>query len=85
MTVNCCSWFGESFKEFGGKIDGNEEDFLAVNYPAKTKKYNVVCGEALVVHFAYAFQRRCLGIEKIRELISEYKKLVPLMKFDWLL
>ena len=60
MSVNCISWFGADLKPINGILDGNEEQFLAVDYPKATGRINCICGDALVVHFAYSPQRKFL-------------------------
>jgi len=52
----------------------NEEEMLTMYLPAKTRRPNVICGDALFGHFAYYTQRAYL--EGMTTLLEEYHDLV---------
>ena len=72
VSVNAISWFGKDLYPIKGNVIGNEEHFLAVDYPALLGKTNSICGSALCCHFAYAPQRPYLELTKV---LSKYEKL----------
>jgi hypothetical protein len=72
VSVNAISWFGKDLHPIKGNVVGNEEHFLAVDYPAALGKTNSICGSALCCHFAYAPQRPHLEGTKV---LSEYERL----------
>lgn len=58
-SINVVAWLGRDFAEFGGRIDGDDdEQWLAVEKPRELRRPNCVSGRSLFVHFAYATQRR---------------------------
>lgn len=73
VSVNAISWFGKDLYPIKGNVVGNEEHFLAVEYPMSLGKTNSICGSALCCHFAYAPQRPYL--EGKGNLLREYEKI----------
>jgi hypothetical protein len=73
VSTNVISWFGRDLNPIKGNVIGNEEQFLAVDYPISLGKTNSICGSAMCCHFAYAPQRSHL--EAKSDLLSEYEKI----------
>lgn len=73
VSTNIISWFGEDLGEIDGNVVGNEEQFLAVDYPRMSGRTNGICGSALACHFAYGPQRRYL--EQMTNLLEIYDKI----------
>lgn len=76
FAINAVAWFGRDFKKFGGKVEGDDEEFLTVKYPAK---HNLTCCfdcNTIVSHFSFSVQRKYLDGSNV---LSQYDKL--LMKY----
>lgn len=82
VSTNCISWFGSELAKINGKVVGNEEQFLAVNYPLGNGLFNCICGEAMTCHFAYGPQRHFLETEtnylQLYDLLSKGHRLPKL-------
>lgn len=72
VSTNAISWFGRDLLPIKGNVVGNEEQFLAVDYPASLGKTNLICGSAVCLHFAYAPQRTYL---EDKQFLSHYEKI----------
>jgi hypothetical protein len=72
VSINCISWLGSTFKEFEGKVGGDEEQWLASDYPQEIKTPNVIFGGAYCSHFAFHPQREYMDKTII---LDEYKQL----------
>ena len=59
-SINCFSFFGSDFSSFGGRVGQDEEQWLSVEYPREKGRMNVICGNAVVAHFAFHTQREYL-------------------------
>lgn len=62
VSINCISWLGEDFAEFGGVVanescDWLEENWLTMVKPRELGRPNCIYGQALVCHFAFHTQR----------------------------
>jgi hypothetical protein len=73
ININCICWFGSEFKQFDGKVDKQEELWLARLKPRQMQRTNGICGDSLVVHFAFRTQRKHLDKTK---LLQQYKELI---------
>ncbi len=60
FSINCMSWFGKDFFKFGGKVIGDEEEFLTVVAGARLERCNIIFGKTLVSHYAFGIQRKYL-------------------------
>jgi hypothetical protein len=72
FSINCFAFFGRDFAQFGGVVNPNEECWLTMDKPRELGRPNLICGDAIVSHFAYYTQREHL--EKT-DLLSRYKEL----------
>jgi hypothetical protein len=81
VSTNVISWFGSHLKEINGNVVGNEEQFLAVDYPKMSGKKNGICGSALACHFAYAPQRNYLEKTNLLSLYEKYSVNNNIKKF----
>jgi hypothetical protein len=57
FSINAMAWMGRDFAEFDGKVGGDEEPWLSVIKPSELGRPNMICGDALFVHFAFYTQR----------------------------
>ncbi len=89
-SINFVAWFGEEFAKFNGQIGFvDDEQWLSVFKPKEIDKFNAICGEALVAHFAYYTQVKYL--ESHTNLIQSYKEIahefpvqeIQLFEVDW--
>src|SRR5439155_20428144 len=71
VSINCCAWFGEMMPDHPD-AEGDEEQMWAVEYPRKLQSPSVICGDALIAHFAYYTQRPYL---ETTNLLEEYRQL----------
>jgi hypothetical protein len=63
ISINCICWSGKDFAEFNGEVGGDEEQWLSVDKPKSVGRPNALCGDALIVHFAFHTQRHFLESE----------------------
>ena len=73
FSINCMSWIGEDFSEFGGIVLDDDEEYLTVIKPSELRKINSICGGTLVSHFAFYPQRKLLDRG---DLLYAYESLV---------
>ncbi|HTF24757.1 MAG TPA: class I SAM-dependent methyltransferase [Candidatus Limnocylindria bacterium] len=69
ISVNCMSWFGKDFAQFGGIVGENEEEFLSVVKSSQMMRPNCINGDVLVSHFAFYRQRPYLDSTNV---LDEY-------------
>lgn len=74
FSINAICWFGTDMRSLNGDIGEEEEEDITTNKPKILNKYNVVCGNALCVHFAFGPQRDFL--DKQTNLNDVYEKLI---------
>lgn len=73
VSINCISWLGQTFSEFGGVVEGlDEEQWLSVDKPKSINVPNIIFGSALCVHYSFFTQREFLDSTSI---LSFYTKL----------
>lgn len=73
VSINCIVWTGKDFADFGGIVLRDEERWLSVEKPKELGRPNVICGDALVSHFAFVVQRSYL--ENETNLLASYRLL----------
>lgn len=73
-SINCISWLGDDFAEFGGRVGNDEELWLSIEKPRELRRPNVIAGGKLCVHFAFYTQRPTLDPTSILE---SYAALAP--------
>jgi hypothetical protein len=74
VSINCISWLGSDFKQFGGKVDRNEEPWLTVDKPMSLKRPNCIFGELLFAHYAFFSQRPELDWT---DILPRYEAIAP--------
>ena len=77
VSINCISWLGDDFADFGGVVGDDEEQWLAVEKPRALGRPNVVAGGLpgkLCAHFAFFTQRPTLDATSI---LASYEALAP--------
>lgn len=72
FSINVICWYGKDMKEIGGKVEGQEELFITIEWPKRASRYNATAGEALFSHFSYGPQR----LHGHEPLIKQYESLV---------
>jgi hypothetical protein len=60
FSINAICWFGSDMSLLNGDIGEEEEEDITRNKPRILNKYNIICGNALCVHFAFGPQREFL-------------------------
>lgn len=79
FSINCMSWLGADFAEFGGVINGlSEEDWLTTALPRNRSRRNCIMGTHLVSHFAFKPQRarveQTRALELYRQIANELRQ-----------
>jgi hypothetical protein len=78
FSINCFAFFGRDFAAFSGNVDPNEECWLTIDKPRDLRRPNLVCGDAIVSHYAFYTQRPYLDttdiLEKYRQLSIQLNK-----------
>jgi hypothetical protein len=72
VSINCISWFGWRFAEFGGVVPSVEEEFLSATKPLQLDALNCVYTGKAVAHFAFHPQRPHL---ETTDLLARYERL----------
>jgi len=76
-SINCISWLGSRFAEFGGKVGEDEEAWLSVDKPMMDKtSYNKIYGNALCVHYAFYTQRE--HVDSCPHILDKYIEIASL-------
>ena len=70
ISINSFAFFGKDMKELP---DRDEEAYISTWRPKELRRFNMVCGDALVVHFAFHPQRK--GFDDNSEIINFYKNI----------
>lgn len=76
FSVSNFCFFGKDFKKFNGELNGAEEEsWLTEEYPKQTGAINVICPNAICVHFSFFAQRDYLlkngVLEKYKEIVKQ--------------
>lgn len=77
VPINCFCWLGRDFARFKGEVNVDMESWLTTTYPAESEAPNVLCGSALVSHFASGPQRPWL--EANTDLQERYQTMARLL------
>lgn len=80
VSINCISWLGETFSDFSGIVDREEEFWLSCVKPQDIKKPNVIIGNSVCSHFAFGSQREYMDKTNILDMyrnISNYISIDP--------
>jgi hypothetical protein len=84
VSINCISWFGSQFAQFGGIIGHQDEEYwLSVIAPRELGRVNAIYGGFVVVHFAFCTQRALL--EETTDYLQQYKEYTVGKKYNRLL
>lgn len=78
VSINCIAWLGSTFKDFGGEVGRDEEQWLSVDKPRALQRPNVIYGGAIVAHFAFYPQRGYL--EEKTNVLEQYRALAQAVK-----
>jgi hypothetical protein len=73
VSINVISWRGDDFMRFKGKIDKEEEQYLATEKPRKDNRKNIIFGDFICVHYAFYPQRE--AVDNDSTILSRYKLL----------
>ena len=77
VSINCISWLGDDFAQFGGVVGSDEELWLSVQKPTELGRPNMIAGGAghfKCAHFAFYPQRDVMDASG---LLERYAALVP--------
>lgn len=76
VSINCISWLGDDFAEFGGAVGHDEEIWLSVDKPRELGRPNEIAGgpQKLCAHFAFYTQRPLLDTTSV---LASYESLAP--------
>jgi hypothetical protein len=75
VSINCICWFGTEFAKFRGEIHSHDdEQWLSADKPKQINKHNIICGSAVVCHYAYYTQRELLDKSDILEQYYQIAK-----------
>lgn len=77
FSINCVSWFGNTFKKFGGDVYGDEEEFVSVVKPTELGAMNCFNTDVIASHFAFFTQRDLLDK---KDILHKYGKA---LEIDW--
>lgn len=72
VSINSICWLGDTFKEFEGIVDRDEENWLSVIKPQQIGKPNVINGSAFCIHFSFFTQRDLLDRT---DILQKYKQI----------
>lgn len=73
FAINAVAWFGDAFKQFGGKVVGDDEEFLTIKYPVTKNLVNCFDCNTIVSHFSFSAQREYLDKT---DILLEYEKYI---------
>ena len=72
ISVNCFAMLGNDMVDIGDKIVSDEERYLSMYRPGELGRLNAICGDAIVVHYAYHTQREALDKT---DILAQYEAL----------
>ena len=70
-SINSISWLGKTFKTFNGEVGSAEEIWLSSDKPKELNMPNIIFGDSLFSHYAFAPQRPSLEQTNILERYSK--------------
>lgn len=73
VQINAISWLGKEFKLFGGVVGDYEEQWLTEIKPVEINKPNMIFGDSIFAHFAFAQQHEYF---LNHNLLYDYKKIL---------
>lgn len=78
FAINAVAWFGSEFAKFGGRVTGDDEEFLTVKYPVA---HDLLCCfdcNTIVSHFSFSAQRAHLDrtdlLDQYRAVLLEHAR-----------
>ena len=71
-SINCISWLGSKFNEFGGNVGSDEEQWLSEDYIRLNKLKNTIYTDLSCVHFSFGTQRDHLDRTDILSLYRNF-------------
>jgi len=66
-SINSISWLGKTFKTFNGEVGLSEENWLSTDKPKELNMPNIIFGNSLFNHYAFAPQRGFLDTTNVLE------------------
>ena len=72
ISVNCFAMLGKDMVNVASRMNRDEERSLSLYIPQYLERFNAICGDAIVVHFAYHTQT---AIMESTNLLEDYKKI----------
>jgi hypothetical protein len=74
VCINCISWLGSEFKQFGGKVGPDEELWLSVEKPMSLGRPSCIFGEVLFAHYSFQTQRPEMDWT---DILQRYEAIAP--------
>ena len=71
FSINCFAWFGRDFDMYFESTN-DEEQYISADRPRQLHRPNVICGNAIVSHFAFYTQA---GFLLSTDLLERYRRL----------
>lgn len=75
ISINAIAWFGQDMNMVDRTQNEDEEEYLSSVYPKMARKYNLVVGQPLCVHYAFYTQRPHLDTTNV---LTKYRELAGL-------
>lgn len=83
FSINSIIWFGTDMKAINGEIMGDDEEYLSCIRPTQIGKCNLINGNCIIAHFAFAPQRRmldeCMILEQYGDYLCKFWKADPIL------
>jgi hypothetical protein len=71
FSVNCISWFGRDYAQFGGKVDVQEEVDISVRIPVRLRRTNSIYADTIAAHLAFFTQRAWIDAT---DILDQYRR-----------
>lgn len=71
-SINCISWLGSKFAEFGGNVGHDEEQWLSEDYPRQQGLINEIHTDLVCSHFSFYIQREHLDRTDILQCYENF-------------
>lgn len=71
VSINCIAWFGSYFNKHIVEVGIEEEEWLAVTYPRKSNKPNLIVSGPICAHYSFLTQRPHMDNTNILQKYAE--------------
>ena len=84
FSINSICWFGTDMAAIGGQVGEEEEHELSLALPLRINRRNCFCGDTLVAHYAFVYQRPKLErsgvLEEYQRVLAAQPELAKLLE-----